>query len=97
VKQFQADYLKLTGQSTIPSGAAYAPYYYDPLYLLIKAIETAGTVTDGAKIADAVRKTTITGLYGPVRFEDTDNALIGKFPISYVNNGQTTTQYYSTT
>jgi branched-chain amino acid transport system substrate-binding protein len=97
LKRFQTEYLKLIGQTTLPTGAAYAPYFYDPLYLLVKAMQSAGTVTDGPKIADAVRSVSVDGLGGTVKFEPNDDALIGRFPISYVNGSNVVTQYYQTT
>ncbi|TDR32596.1 branched-chain amino acid ABC transporter substrate-binding protein [Hydromonas duriensis] len=63
---FKANFEKRFPGQTVQ---AYAPLYYDGVYTAIAAVKKAGS-TDRAKVAAAMKGLTLTGLSGPIAFDD---------------------------
>jgi ABC-type branched-subunit amino acid transport system substrate-binding protein len=76
-----------TNQSAVVTGGVFATWTYDYVFLLAKAMAKAGTVTNTAQIADAMRgKVVQNGLVGKLAFNAHDGAT---FPlaVTYVSTG----------
>ncbi|TAK31851.1 MAG: hypothetical protein EPO21_16560 [Chloroflexota bacterium] len=61
IKQFKDEYKQLFGRDLDASKFALL-YYYEPIQMLVKAMEKAGTVTDTDKIIDALRGSEFKGV-----------------------------------
>ena len=89
------DYLErfkaFTGEE--PNASSYfSLWYYDPFYMLIKAMQDAGTTTDREKIREALSKVQWDGALGPECWDANNTAVYGTY-IGYVENGET--QWFS--
>jgi branched-chain amino acid transport system substrate-binding protein len=54
-------------------------YYYEYPQLIAKALSEAGTLTDGAKIRDAIAEVMVDGIAGPIEFVQDEG---GKVPVN---------------
>ena len=93
-QQFAEDYLEFTEQLSLsPAETSLAPMYYDALFMVIAAIQEAGTDSDGAQIAETLRGLQYDGLMGPVQFDET-NSFKGKLRITFVADGEERTETF---
>jgi branched-chain amino acid transport system substrate-binding protein len=86
VKAFNQAMLKFTGATALPAEPQSWIYYYDPLFLLVKAMESAGTVSDTKSIATALTRVKYNGLGGDAGFDQSHFFQAG-FDLSFVPAG----------
>jgi branched-chain amino acid transport system substrate-binding protein len=90
-EQYEADLKAFLKTEKLDPLAIVSQYFYDTIPLVAKAMEDAGTTTDALKIADSLRKVTVTGVSGDeVGFTD-DNAVTGGLDYTYVNGDKAET------
>jgi branched-chain amino acid transport system substrate-binding protein len=66
---------------------AYAPFTYDATNILIEAMQKAGT-TDGAKVIDAIKAGSFTGVAGTYAYDDKGDMKDGAITVFVVKGGK---------
>jgi branched-chain amino acid transport system substrate-binding protein len=64
-----ANGLKSFLHGKLPEFVQYAPFYYDSTFMLVKAMEAAGTVSDAAAVAKKFKSMTYDGMYGQITYD----------------------------
>lgn len=90
---FEQSLKKFLGKRTLSPDESAAEYFYESVLLLAKAMEAAGTTTDTSKIADALNKVEVTGIYGKVGFRR--NQIDNGFDYTFIDAGTSTTKHFS--
>jgi branched-chain amino acid transport system substrate-binding protein len=86
VKRYQA----FTG-GAVDLNSYWSTEFYDPTYMLVKAMQLAGTTTDTTAVGNALLKIRWDGAMGPMCWHDNHVAIIQNY-LSYIVNGKVTTE-----
>lgn len=89
LKAIGTAFLAQTHTSKLPNTSQVITWYWDPLNLLIAAMQKAGTTTNTTKIAAALPTVEIHGVVGPVSFVSATNSIKQGLEIFSKTNGYT--------